>query len=185
VVTLSQARSLLCEWIQNPALRVHAESVAACMGALADGMDPANKERWQIAGLLHDLDWERHPTLDQHPFVAARYLKDNALVDDEIVRAILAHGDHTNTPRNTPMARALFAVDELSGFIVACCKVRPNGIADLEPKSIRKKLKDKTFAANVSREDIRKGIAELGVDETQFMQTCIDAMRANCAALGL
>jgi predicted hydrolase (HD superfamily) len=184
-MTLDEARNLMHEWIQNPALRVHAESVAVCMGAFAQRMDPASKERWQIAGMLHDLDWERHPTLDKHPFVAAQHLREHALVDEEIVRAILAHGDHTNTPRDTPMARVLYAVDELAGFIVACCKVRPNGIGDLEPRSVTKKLKDKAFAANVSRDDIAKGIAELGVDQPQFIQDCIDAMRAERERLGL
>ena len=106
-------------------------------------------------------------------------------VDDEICHAILAHAEYTGTPRDSELAKALFAVDELSGFIVACVKVRPNGIADLKPKSVRKKLKDKGFAAAVSRDDIRVGVEELGVDENEHIQTCIDAIRADAERLGL
>jgi putative nucleotidyltransferase with HDIG domain len=176
-MTIDQARALLHEWINNPALRVHAESVAACMSAYADKLRPEERERWQLAGLLHDLDWERHPTREEHPFVAVKFLREKG-VDDEILSAILGHADYSGMPRESAMAKALYAVDELAGFIVACCKVRPDGIASLEPRSVKKKLKAKEFAANVSREDIARGISELGVDETQHIQTCIDAIRA-------
>jgi predicted hydrolase (HD superfamily) len=175
-MTLEEARQLVAEWIANPALRVHAECVAACMGAFADMYEPDQKQRWQLCGLLHDLDWERHPNHEEHPFVAVKFLRERG-IDEEILTAILGHADYSGTPRTTPMAKSLFAVDELAGFIVACAKVRPNGIADLEPKSVKKKLKDKAFAANVSREDITKSIAELAVDETQHIQRCIDAIR--------
>jgi predicted hydrolase (HD superfamily) len=161
------------------------ESVAACMGAYADKLDPAQHDRWVVCGLLHDMDYERHPTPAEHPFVAVKMLRERGDVDGEILTAILGHAEYSNTPRATPMAKALFAVDELAGFIVACCKVRPNGIGDLEPSSVRKKLKDKAFAAAVSRDDIRKGIAELGMEETDHIRTCIQAMQAQRQQLGL
>jgi predicted hydrolase (HD superfamily) len=176
-MNLDEARSLLHEWISNPALRIHAECVAACMASYAQQYEPDQNQRWQICGLLHDLDWERHPTREEHPFVAVKHLRELG-VDDEILTAILGHAEYSGTPRTTRMAKALFAVDELAGFIVACAKVRPNGIADLEPRSVKKKLKDKTFAAAVSRDDIATGLAELAVDETQHIQRCIDAIRA-------
>ena len=184
-MTIDEARALMHEWVAGPALRVHMESVAACMAAYAAMLDPAaDAERWRVCGLLHDLDWERHPTREEHPFVAVKFLRDRG-VDDEILTAILGHAEYSGTPRETPMAKALFAVDELAGFIVACAKVRPDGIATLEPKSVKKRLKSKDFAAAVSRADIAKGIAELGVDETQHIQTCIDAIRAERERLGV
>jgi predicted hydrolase (HD superfamily) len=175
-MTIEQARLLMHEWIANSALRAHMECVAACMGTYAEKLDPDQKERWMVCGLLHDLDWEKHPTMQEHPFVAVEHLRTLGL-DEEILEAILGHADYSGTPRTTLMAKALYAVDELAGFIVACAKVRPAGIADLEPKSVKKKLKDKAFAAAVSREDIRQGIAELGVDETEHIRTCIAAIR--------
>jgi predicted hydrolase (HD superfamily) len=138
-----------------------------------------------VCGLLHDFDYERHPSKEDHPFVGVEHLRSRGDVDAEILSAILGHAEYSGVQRSTPMAKALFAVDELAGFIVACCKVRPNGIADLEPKSVRKKLRDKAFAAAVSREDIARGTAELGVDEAAHIQTCIDALRADRARLGL
>lgn len=188
-MTIDEARQIMHEWTQNPALRVHMECVAACMGAYADRLEPAQKDRWIICGLLHDFDYEKHPSKEEHPFVGVNYLRENTDVDEEIIYAILGHAEYSGTPRITPMQKTLFAVDELAGFIVACCKVRPNGIADLEPSSVKKKLKDKAFAAAVSREDIKKGISDLSpvasVDETQHMQICIDAIRAERNELGL
>src|SRR2546423_1829963 len=183
-MTVDEARQLMHEWVSNPALRTHMECVAACMGFYADRMQPEQKERWQVCGMLHDMDWEKHPNHDEHPFVAVKALREKG-VDEEILTAILGHADYSDTPRVTPMAKVLFAVDELAGFIVACAKVRPDGIASLEPRSVKKKLKDKAFAAAVSREDIAKGIAELGIDETQHIQTCIDAIRAEKHRLGV
>jgi predicted hydrolase (HD superfamily) len=180
-MTVDEARALMQEWTQNPALRVHMECVAACMAAYADKLEPAQKDRWIVCGLLHDFDYEKHPSQEEHPFVGVKHLQANTDVDDEIIKAILGHAEYSGVPRETNLAKALFAVDELAGFIVACCKVRPNGVADLEPSSVKKKLKDKAFAAAVSREDIKKGIAELGpvadVDETQHIQICIEAIR--------
>jgi predicted hydrolase (HD superfamily) len=188
-MTIDEARNLMHAWTQNPALRVHMECVAACMGGYADRLEPSQKDRWIICGLLHDFDYEKHPSREEHPFVGVKHLRENADVDQEMIDAILGHAEYSGTPRDSKMAKALFAVDELAGFIVACCKVRPYGIGDLEPSSVKKKLKDKAFAAAVSREDIRKGIAELGpvasVDETQHIQVCIDAIRTQRGELGL
>lgn len=177
---LEQARSLLHEWVANPALRHHMECVAACMGAYADLVAPEGRTRWMLAGLMHDLDWERHPTQEEHPRVGVAHLRTLG-VDEEILHAIMAHAPYTGTPRDTPMARHLFAVDELAGFIVACGKVRPDGVASLEPASVRKKLKNPAFAAAVSREDIAMGIAELGVAEDEHLARCIAAVRTVAA----
>jgi predicted hydrolase (HD superfamily) len=155
------------------------------MGAYAEKLEPAQRGRWVVAGLLHDMDYEKHPSKEAgHPFVAVEHLRSLG-VDEELLTAILGHAEYSGTPRTTPMAKTLFAVDELAGFIVACAKVRPNGIADLEPSSVKKKLKDKAFAAAVSREDIRKGVAELGVDETEHVRTCIEAIRGERERLGV
>jgi predicted hydrolase (HD superfamily) len=184
-MTVEEARALMHEWTQSPALRVHMEAVAACMGAYSEKLEPVQRDRWVVAGLLHDMDYERHPSQEAgHPFVAVEHLRSLG-VDEETLTAILGHAEYSGTPRTTPMARALFAVDELAGFIVACCKVRPNGVADLEPSSVKKKLKDKAFAAAVSREDIRKGVAELGVDVTEHIRTCIESIRAERERLGV
>ena len=176
-MTVDQARELMHQWISNPALRVHMECVAACMGVYAERMEPGEVERWRLAGLLHDLDWEKHPTREEHPFVAVKVLRERG-VDEEILMAILGHAEYSGTPRETAMAKVLFAVDELAGFIVACGKVRPEGVATLEAKSVKKKLKDRAFAAAVSREDIAKGIGELGVEESEHIQRCIEAIRS-------
>jgi predicted hydrolase (HD superfamily) len=184
-MTVDEARRLMNEWTQSPALRVHMEAVAACMGAYAGKLAPDQRDRWVVAGLLHDMDYERHPSQEAgHPFVGVEHLRGLG-VDDETLTAILGHAEYSGTPRTSLMAKALFAVDELAGFIVACCKVRPNGVADLEPSSVKKKLKDKAFAAAVSREDIKKGAAELGVDETEHLRTCIDAIRKERERLGV
>jgi len=157
-----------------------------CMRAYASKLAPFEADHWQSTGILHDFDYEKHPTGDEHPKVGVAHLR-TLNVDNEILDAILGHAaERTGVVRQTPMAKALFACDELAGFIVACAKVRPNGIADLEPKSVKKKLKDKAFAANVSREDIAVGVAELAplmnqdaaTFETAHIQSCIDAIRA-------
>ncbi|MCK4871131.1 MAG: hypothetical protein KAS72_00230 [Phycisphaerales bacterium] len=183
-MTPDQARALMNEWTQSPALRIHMESVAACMSAYADRLAPDERDRWIVTGLLHDFDYERHPTAEEHPYVGVAHLESIGM-DRDIIDAVLGHADYTGVARETPMAKALFAVDELAGFIVACCKVRPTGISDLKPKSVRKKLKDKSFAAAVNRDEIRQGIEQLGVDEGEHIQTCIDAMRAEAERLGL
>lgn len=191
-MNVEQARDLMHQWVESPSLRTHMECVAACMTAYAHRLSPAETTRWTIAGLLHDMDYEKHPTPSEHPFVGVRELESRG-VDAEVRTAILGHADYSGTPRTTPMAVALYAVDELAGFIVACAKVRPDGIASLEPKSVKKKLKDKAFAAAVSREDIARGVSEiapmLGVPpdqaEATHIQMCIDAIRADAGRLGL
>jgi putative nucleotidyltransferase with HDIG domain len=186
-MTLTEARELMESWVASPALRVHMECVAACMGAYAKKLAPREEERWRIAGLLHDFDYEKHPTAEEHPKVGVAHLRSIG-VDEEILTAILGHAaERTGVTRATAMDKALFAVDELAGFIVACAKVRPDGIASLEPKSVKKKLKDKSFAAAVSREDIAVGVSEIGalagVDETGHVQVCIEAIRAEAGRL--
>lgn len=180
------------EWTASPALRIHMECVAACVAAYAAKLAPDQAERWTVAGLLHDFDYEKHPTQAEHPFVGVKHLESLG-VDEEIRRAILAHANYSGVPRDTPLAKALFACDELAGFIVACSKVRPDGLASLQAPSVKKKLKDKAFAANVSREDIKVGVVELaaltgqGVEsfEPAHLQACIDAIRAQAPHLGL
>lgn len=172
------ARRLLHEWVANPALRTHMECVAACMRSYARLVDPAEEERWAICGLLHDLDWERHPTAEEHPRVAVAHLRGLG-VDEEILDAIMGHASYTGTPRVSAMSRHLFACDELAGFIVACAKVRPDGLATLESSSVRKKLKNLAFAANVSREDIVEGTLGIGADFDAHCMRCIEAIRAS------
>jgi len=184
-MTPDDARSLMHEWTDSDALRVHMECVAACMGAYAEKHEPAEKDRWLVAGLLHDMDYEKHPTKDEHPFVGTAHLREHTDVDEGIIEAILGHADYSGTPRTSPMAKCLYAVDELAGFIVACAKVRPNGISDLQPKSVKKKLKDKAFAAAVNRDEIKDGMEALAVDPTEHIQTCIDAIRGEAERLGV
>lgn len=172
------------EWVASESLRGHMEAVAACMAHHARLVAPGEVERWTVAGLLHDFDYERHPTSAEHPFVGVEHLRSRG-VDAEILDAILGHAEHSGVPRTTAMAKHLFACDELAGFIVAVAKVRPNGIADLEAKSVRKKLKDKAFAAAVSREDITKGVEELGVDVSEHITRCIEAIRGEASRIGL
>lgn len=190
---LSAARRLMHEWVSSEALRIHMEAVAACVGAYSRELAPEEEQDWTVCGLLHDFDYEQNPSPQDHPYVGVAELE-RLGVSEPIRTAILGHADYTATPRTTPMAKTLFACDELAGFIVACCKVRPEGIKDLQPKSVKKKLKDKAFAAAVSREDINRGIEELAgeygatdLDEfkTQHIQRCIDALRAESDRLGI
>jgi len=185
MMNLATARELMHDWVESPALRIHMECVSACMGAAALRHEPDQEERWRIAGLLHDFDYEKHPTREEHPFVGIEHLRSRGDVDEEILEAILGHAVYSGTSRETLMARTLFAVDELSGFIVACCKVRPTGISDLTPKSVKKKLKVDNFAAGCDRNDISMGMAELETDPTEHIQFCIDALRADGDRLGL
>jgi putative nucleotidyltransferase with HDIG domain len=192
-MTIDEARALMYEWVRSEPLRAHMEAVAACVGAYATELAPDRVEEWTTCGLLHDFDYEKHPSTEEHPFVGVKELA-RLGVEEEILEAILGHAEYSGTPRRTPLSKVLYACDELAGFIVACCKVRPNGLGDLEPKSVKKKLKDKAFAANVSREDIERGIAELaplfGAPDlaafgTQHIQRCIDALRGQRDLLGV
>lgn len=181
-MTPATARALMHDWTANPALRQHMEAVAACVAAYAAELAPDEVDRWTVCGLLHDFDYERHPTPDAHPFVGVAELRRRGDVDAGVIEAILGHATYSGVPRTTPLARALFACDELAGFIVACGKVRPDGLASLDAAGVRKKLKNKAFAAAVSRDDIALGVAELGVDEDAHFARCIAAIRA--AGLG-
>ena len=180
-MTPDDARALMHQWTASPALRLHMECVASCMDAYARRLEPDQRDRWVVCGLLHDFDYEKHPTKEEHPRVGVEHLRTLG-VDREILDAILGHAAYTGVPRTTPMAKALFACDELSGFIVACAKVRPGGFEGMTAKSVKKKLKDKAFAAAVSRADIRAGVEELGAitgdDEATHIQACIDAIAA-------
>jgi predicted hydrolase (HD superfamily) len=185
MMDLATARDLMHLWVESPALRIHMECVSVCMGAAGLRIAPEQEERWRVAGLLHDFDYEKHPTTEEHPFVGIEHLRSRGDVDEEILEAILGHATYSGSVRETPMSKTLFAVDELAGFIVACCKVRPNGISDLAPKSVKKKLKIATFAAGCDRDDIATAMTELEVDPTEHIQFCIDALRAEGTRLGL
>jgi putative nucleotidyltransferase with HDIG domain len=170
-----EAWTLLCEWTESDSLRRHMLAVEAAMRAYAPrfGGDP---ELWGLTGLLHDLDYERYPDLDTgHPRYAIRELEARGY-PPELVRAVASHADFMGVPRETPMEKALFAVDELSGFILACAYVRPEGLVGMTPKSVKKKMKAPSFAAAVSREDLRSGAEELGVDFDEHVATVIAAL---------
>ena len=147
------------------------------------GLPPEEGERWRIAGLLHDMDYERHPSPEEHPFVGVAELEQRGY-DGEIRQAILGHALYSGVPRETPMAKTLFAVDELAGFVTAVAHVRPGGLAGMQPSSVKKKLKDKRFAAAVSREDIAQGAAELGVDLDTHIATVIAGLEREAKRLG-
>jgi predicted hydrolase (HD superfamily) len=184
VPTREEAWAILTEFTGSDALLKHALSVEAAMQAYAVklGGDPG---MWGVTGLLHDFDYERYPSLEDHPFRGSEILKDRG-VSDEIRTAILGHGNHTGVPRETPMAKALFAVDELCGFLTACALVRPTkNIADVPVKSVKKKMKDKAFARGVNREDILQGVEELDVDLGEHILFVRDAMVTVAADLGL
>jgi putative nucleotidyltransferase with HDIG domain len=184
VPTREEAWALLTEYTQNDALLKHALAVEAAMRAYAGryGEDP---DVWGVTGLLHDFDYERYPTLEDHPFRGSEILAERG-VDESIRTAILGHGDHTGVPRETRMAKALFAVDELCGFLTACALVRPGKrVAEVPVKSVKKKMKDKAFARGVNRDDLRKGPEELGVELDEHIEVVRDAMAAVADDLGL
>ena len=185
-VSRDEAWSLLCEWVDSPSLRRHCLSVEASMRAFA--ADAAEDvELWGATGLLHDMDYERHPDMDAedgHPRTAMRVLSERGY-PPELVRAVASHADFMDTPRETPMEKTLYAVDELSGFVVACCAVRPEGIHGLTPKSVRKKLKQQSFAAAVDRDDIRRGAEDLGVELDDHIRRVIAALEARADELEL
>ena len=166
------------EWVESPSLRTHMECVAACMSSFC-GDDEVERNRWTVTGLLHDFDYEKHPTQEEHPFKGIEYLQEHTDVDEDIINAILGHATYSGVARESQMAKTLFAVDELAGFIVACALVRPTGLEGMAAKSVRKKLKNKNFAAAVSREDINTGVEELGVELSDHINQCIDAIRSS------
>jgi putative nucleotidyltransferase with HDIG domain len=180
--TYDEALALFHEWTQTESLRRHAYAVEAAMAHYASLFeeDPA---LWRITGLLHDMDYERHPDPSNHPYRAVETLRTRGY-PEEMLTAILGHADYTGTPRTSRLARTLYAVDELAGFITAVAYVRPTGLEGLTPKSVRKKLKDRAFAAAVSREDIETGAEELGVELNVHIQNVIDGMTADAVRLG-
>jgi predicted hydrolase (HD superfamily) len=189
--TRSDAWNLLTEFTQSESLRKHALAVEACVRAYArkfraDGTDPdADEEKYGITALLHDFDYEKYPTPQEHPFVGNKILEERGYPED-IRHAILSHAEYSGVSRITPMEKALFACDELAGFITASALVKPNkSLAEVEAKSVRKKMKDKAFARSVSREDIIKGAQELGVELEDHIAFCIEAMKAIAPELGL
>ena len=177
------AWALLSEWTASENLRKHALAVEACMTAYARKFGE-DEERWAVTALLHDFDYERYPDAPDHPLKGSEVLKEHGWPEDVRV-AILGHADYTGVPRETLMAKSLFACDELAGFITACSLVRPDRIRSLEAKSVRKRMKDKAFARSVSREDITRGAEELGIPLDDHIAFCIDAMRARAGELGL
>jgi len=179
----TSAWELLCEYTQNENLRKHALAVEACVRAYARKLGE-DEEKWGVTALIHDFDYEVYPNAPDHPLKGSEILKEKGY-PEEVRRAILGHADYTGVPRDTPMARALFACDEVAGFITACSLVRPDRIKTLEAKSVRKRMKDKAFARSVSREDIIKGAEELGVPLDEHISFCIDAMRGVADQLGL
>ncbi|MFO8081154.1 MAG: HDIG domain-containing protein [Armatimonadota bacterium] len=182
-MTRDEALEILHEYVENENLRKHAYAVEAAMRAYAEKFGE-DEDYWGVVGLLHDFDWEIHPSMEEHPQQGAELLRERG-VDEELIQDIMAHAPHAGVPRDTLVRKAIFAVDELTGFIVACALVRPNGISDLKAKSVKKKMKDKSFAAAVDRDDIRQGAEELGVDLTEHINFVIDAMRGVSDELGL
>jgi predicted hydrolase (HD superfamily) len=182
--TRDQALTLMHEWIANVNLRRHCYAVEAAMRAYARA-GGADEERWGITGLIHDFDWERHPDLERHPAQGVEVLRAAGWPEDVCV-AVLGHATHTGVPRETPMAKTLYACDELSGFLVACALMTPNkALAELEVPSVRKKMKRVDFARNVNREDIVRGAGELGVELDTHIAFVLEAMRGIHAELGL
>ena len=183
-MTRDDAWTLVCEFVQNDSLRRHMLAVEACMTAYAHklGQDP---EQWAITALLHDFDWEIHPAAPDHPMKGEPILAERG-VDEVIRRAILSHATYSGVPRVSLLERALFACDELAGFLTACSYVKPGrSIYEVDVSSVKRKLKDKAFARNVNREDILNGAQELGVPLDEHIAFCIDAMKAKAPELGL
>jgi putative nucleotidyltransferase with HDIG domain len=174
---------LLTEFTQSESLRKHALAVEACMRAYAKKFS-GDEELWGAVGLLHDFDYEEYPSLDDHPYRGNEILKERGY-SDEIRRAIMSHADYSGVARETPMEKALFACDELAGLITATALVKPGkSLAEVDAKSVRRKMKDKAFARSVSRDDIANGARELGVDLDEHIAFCIEAMKAIAGDLG-
>ena len=175
---------LLTEFTQSESLRKHALAVEACMRAYARKTG-ANEELWGLVGLLHDFDYEKYPSAEEDPYKGSEILRERGY-SEEVRRAIMSHAEYTGVARVTPMEKTLFACDELAGFITACALVKPGkSLAEVEAKSVRKKMKDKAFARSVNRDDITTGAAELGADLEEHIAFCIEAMRTIAPKLGL
>jgi putative nucleotidyltransferase with HDIG domain len=183
-VSRDQAWQLFCEWTESDSLRKHVLGVEAAMRAYAREYGE-DEELWAVTGIVHDLDYERYPDLETgHPRMALEELR-RLGYPEEVVDAVAGHAEFLGVPRETRMAKALYAVDELSGFIAACALVRPTGIHGMTPKSVKKKLKQPSFAAAVNRDEVRVGAEDLGVDFDDHLARVIAAMEENSAELGL
>jgi predicted hydrolase (HD superfamily) len=186
--TREQAWELLTEFTQSESLRKHALAVEACMRACARKFAAGRAEDenlWAIVGLIHDFDYERWPSLEDHPYKGNEILKQRGY-PEVITRAILSHAEYTGVTRDTPMEKALFACDELAGFITAVALIKPGkSLAEVDAKSVRKRMKDKAFARKVNRDDIIQGAAALGVDLDEHIASCIEAMKPIAKELGL
>ena len=179
-----EAWSLFCSWTASASLRKHVLAVEAAMRAYARHYGE-DEERWGLTGLIHDFDWERHPDAERHPMKGVEFLRAHGWPED-VCRAILGHATYSGVPRDTLMARALFACDELCGFLVACALVTPGKSLDqVEVASVKKKMKRADFARNVNRDDILTGTAELGVDLDAHIAFVLEAMRGIRSELGL
>ena len=179
-----QAWNILCEFTTSEGLRKHALAVETCVVAYAKRFG-GNTEQWQVTALLHDFDWEIHPTLEGHPQLGEPILAERG-VDEEIRRAILSHASHTGVPRTSPLEKTLYACDELAGFITAISYVKPHrSVFEVDAASVKKKMKDKAFARSVNRQDIVDGATELGVPLDEHVDFCVKAMQARAEELGL
>ena len=183
-MTRDEAHCLLTEFTQSESLRKHALAVEACVRAYARKFGE-NEELWGVVGLIHDFDYEKYPSAEDHPFKGSEILKERG-ASEEIRRAILSHANYSGVPRESKLEKTLFACDELAGFITASALVKPNkSLAECDAKSIRKKMKDKAFARSVSREDIVNGSADMGIDLEEHIAFCIEAMKGIAPELGL
>lgn len=183
-MTRDEAWSIVCEFVKSDSLRRHMLGVEACMFAYAQKFGE-NAEQWRVTALLHDFDWEIHPNSPDHPMKGEPILAERG-VDETIRRAILSHANYSGVPRVSLLERALFACDELSGFLTACSYVKPGkSIFEVDVASVKRKLKDKAFARNVNREDITNGAQELAIPLDEHIAFCIEAMKAKAADLGL
>jgi putative nucleotidyltransferase with HDIG domain len=179
-----QAWELLCEYTKSEGLRKHALAVETCVTAYARKLG-ADESLWSLTALLHDFDWEIHPTLEEHPQKGEPILAERG-VPEEIRRAILSHANHTGVPRVSPLEKTLYACDELAGFITAISYVKPNrSVFEVDTQSVKKKMKDKAFARSVNRQDIVEGAQELGVPLDEHIDFCVKAMQARAEELGL
>jgi putative nucleotidyltransferase with HDIG domain len=184
VINRNQAWSLLCEYTQSESLRKHMLAVEACMRAYARKFGE-DEDKWGITGLLHDFDYEKYPTPAEHPFIGNKILEERGY-PEEMRRAILSHADYSGVKRESRMEKTLYACDEIAGFITASALVKPNkSLAEVEAKSVRRKMKDKAFARSVNRDDIINGAADLGVDLEEHIAFCIEAMKGIAGELGL
>jgi putative nucleotidyltransferase with HDIG domain len=181
--TRAQAWETLTRYTSSESLLRHALAVEAATASYARCFGE-DEELWRVAALLHDFDYEMHPTLDKHPQDGAPILRDEGY-PEEVVETVLSHAEHLGLPRDTPLKKALFACDELSGFVHACALVRPTGLEGLEPKSVKKKLKQPSFASGVNRDDVTKGAEELGVDLDEHIRNVVEALKPIAAELGL